>query len=79
MSLTASEVKKMKYAQPSTDGVLPEILERWSPRAFADRDVSPADLKIIFEAGRWGAVLLQRAALAVFCGSPQLRDLQEDP
>lgn len=53
MALTASEVRKMKYAQPSTDGVLPVILERWSPRAFADRDVSPADLKIIFEAGRW--------------------------
>ena len=45
MSLTASEVNQMKYAQPSTDGVLPVILERWSPRAFADRDVSPADLK----------------------------------
>lgn len=53
MTLTASEVNKMKYAQPSTDGVLPVILERWSPRAFADRDVSPADLKTIFEAGRW--------------------------
>lgn len=53
MTLTASEVNKMKYAQPSAEGVLPVILERWSPRAFADRDVSPADLKIIFEAARW--------------------------
>ncbi|MBS1803717.1 MAG: nitroreductase family protein [Acidobacteria bacterium] len=51
--LTASEVNQMKYAQPSTDGVLPVFLERWSPRAFADRDVSAADLKTIFEAGRW--------------------------
>ena len=42
MTLTASEVHQMKYAQPSTEGVLPVILERWSPRAFADRDVSPA-------------------------------------
>jgi nitroreductase len=53
MTLTASEVHKMKYAQPSTDGVLPVILERWSPRAFTDRDVSQADLKKIFEAARW--------------------------
>ena len=53
MTLTASEISKMKYAQPSTDRVLLVILERWSPRAFADRDVSAADLKTVFEAGRW--------------------------
>jgi nitroreductase len=53
MTLTASEVSKMKFAQPSTDGVLPVILERWSPRAFDDRDVSQADLRRIFEAARW--------------------------
>lgn len=53
MPLTASEVHQMKYAQPSTEGVLPVILERWSPRAFTDQDVSPADLKVIFEAARW--------------------------
>ena len=53
MTLTASEITKMKYAQPSTEGVLPVFLERWSPRAFADRDVSAADLKIVFEAARW--------------------------
>ena len=53
MTLTASEIHQMKHAQPSTEGVLPVILERWSPRAFDDRDVSPADLKIIFEAARW--------------------------
>jgi len=53
MPLNAIEVNKMKYAQPSTEGVLPGILERWSPRAFDDRDVSRADLRVIFEAGRW--------------------------
>ncbi len=53
MTLNAGEVHKMKYAQPSTEGVLPIILERWSPRAFEDRDVSRADLKKIFEAARW--------------------------
>lgn len=53
MTLTASEINKMKYAQPTTDGVLPLILERWSPRAFANRDVPPAELKTVFEAARW--------------------------
>lgn len=53
MALTAVEVDKMKYAQPSTEGVLPVILGRWSPRSFDDRDVSSADLRTIFEAGRW--------------------------
>ena len=53
MTLTASEVHQMKYAQPSTEGVLHVVLERWSPRAFADRDVGQADLKKIFEAARW--------------------------
>ena len=53
MSLTTNEINKMKYAQPSTEGVLPVILERWSPRAFADRNVNPSDLKTIFEAARW--------------------------
>ena len=31
------------------------ILNRWSPRAFADRPVSDADLKTIFTAGTWAA------------------------
>lgn len=53
MILTANEINRMKYAQPSAEGVLPTILERWSPRTFADRDVSAADLRTIFEAGRW--------------------------
>jgi nitroreductase len=53
VSFTATELNMMKHAQPSTEGVLPIILERWSPRAFADREVSPADLKVIFEAARW--------------------------
>lgn len=53
MILTANEINRMKYAQPSAEGVLPIVLERWSPRSFTDRDVSAADLRTIFEAGRW--------------------------
>ncbi len=52
MTLSKSEVNKLKYAPPF-DGVLPQILERWSPRSFSDREVSLADLKRVFEAARW--------------------------
>jgi nitroreductase len=54
MTLLISEVNNLKHA-PQVGGVLPVFLERWSPRAFADRDVSPADLAKVFEAARWAA------------------------
>jgi len=54
MNLTASEVNTLKQA-PVVDGVLPAIHGRWSPRSFADREVSPADLRRVFEAARWTA------------------------
>jgi nitroreductase len=54
MGLTAQEAHSKKLA-PATDGVLPVFLHRWSSRAFADRPVSTADLKLIFEATRWSA------------------------
>jgi nitroreductase len=54
MTLSASEVNKLKRA-PVVDGVLPVVLERWSPRSFSDREVSPSDLKRVFEAARWAA------------------------
>lgn len=50
--MTVSEVNKIKRAH-SEDGVLPAIQERWSPRAFAERDVPREDLKRVFEAARW--------------------------
>jgi nitroreductase len=54
MTLSASEVHHLKRAS-AVDGVLPAIVQRWSPRSFADREVSHADLKIVFEAARWAA------------------------
>jgi nitroreductase len=54
MTLSASEVNLLKQA-PAVDGVLPVVLARWSPRSFTDRDVSPADLRRVFEAARWAA------------------------
>lgn len=52
MGMMASEVDKIKQAQPE-NGVLPVIHQRWSARAFADRDVPREDLKRLFEAARW--------------------------
>jgi nitroreductase len=54
MTLSATEVNQLKQA-PAVDGVLPAVLARWSPRSFANRDVSPADLRKVFEAARWAA------------------------
>ena len=46
------EVNRLKRAA-SEDGVLPVMLERWSPRSFESREVDPADLRRLFEAARW--------------------------
>src|SRR5208283_2051947 len=54
MTLSAAEVNRLKQA-PAVDGVLPAVLSRWSARSFAARDVSPAELKKVFEAARWAA------------------------
>jgi nitroreductase len=52
MTLSAQETHRVKRA-PAQNGLLPVILERWSPRSFDSRPVSPADLKRVFEAAQW--------------------------
>jgi nitroreductase len=52
--LSAIETNHLKQA-PAVEGALPVILARWSPRSFADREVSKADLRKVFEAARWTA------------------------
>lgn len=52
MTLSASEVSDLKQA-PVVEGVLPVIHRRWSPRSFADQDVTASDLARLFEAARW--------------------------
>ncbi|MFZ0745850.1 MAG: nitroreductase family protein [Terracidiphilus sp.] len=52
MPLSANEVNQLKRAS-TMEGVLSIIQQRWSPRAFADREVNPADLARVFEAARW--------------------------
>jgi nitroreductase len=55
MTKTAEEVEQIKHA-PEFPGVLPVILQRWSPRSFdSTRDISPEDLRTLFEAARWAA------------------------
>jgi nitroreductase len=54
MPLSAVEVDKKKQAIP-VEGVLPVFHHRWSPRAFAGKPVSKADLHRVFEAARWAA------------------------
>ena len=54
MTLSIGEVNELKKA-PAHEGVLPVFHARWSPRSFADREVSKADLAKVFDAARWAA------------------------
>lgn len=54
MPLSAAEVKEIKKA-PAVEGVLPAILQRWSPRSYTDKAVPLETLAKIFEAARWSA------------------------
>jgi nitroreductase len=54
MAHTPQEIETLKQA-PAVTGILDPILHRWSPRGFAERDVSREDLKKVFEAARWAA------------------------
>lgn len=54
MSHTPEAVENLKHA-PAAAGVADVIYARWSPRAFANKEVPSADLKKIFDAARWAA------------------------
>jgi nitroreductase len=46
----------MNIKEAATDHPILQVLaERWSPYGFADRSVSEADLRSLFEAARWAA------------------------
>ena len=51
--------------------IAPLFLERWSPRAFTGEPIPLETLLAVLEAARWGAVSLQRAALALRICSPR--------
>ncbi len=77
MTLSAIEVNKLKQA-PAVDGVLPVFHSRWSPRSFADREVSPADLKKVFEAARWTASSHNEQPWRFLVGARNSLTYQED-
>lgn len=66
--ISATEVNQLKQA-PTEERILPAIRHRWSPRSFADREVSPADLKTVFEAVRWTASSYNEQPWIYFVGS----------
>jgi nitroreductase len=53
-STSPEVIEKLKHA-PNVAGVEDLILRRWSPRAFADKEVSADELRRLFEAARWAA------------------------
>ena len=52
MTMSAQEINEKKRA-PHVNGVMAVFHDRWSPRSFADREVSRETLAKIFEAARW--------------------------
>lgn len=43
----------MKNSAPADFPIHDLIRDRWSPRAFGDKDISPETLRSLFEAARW--------------------------
>lgn len=54
MPISDNEIDKLKHAS-TVSGVPHLILQRWSPRAYADKTISSQDLTALFEAARWAA------------------------
>lgn len=54
MPTSLQEIEKLKHA-PRFGGVLDVILNRWSPRAYSNKQVPAEILKEVFEAARWAA------------------------
>jgi len=50
----SQDLETLKHG-PAETGIEELLLKRWSPRAFADKPVSSADLKKIFHAAAWAA------------------------
>jgi nitroreductase len=53
-TMSAKDLNELKKA-PHVGGVMDVFFERWSPRSFSDREVSPELLGKVFEAARWAA------------------------
>ena len=61
------EIEKLKHA-PASAG-LPELLsQRWSPRAFSDKEIPSADLEKLFVAASWAASSFNEQPWRFFLG-----------
>jgi nitroreductase len=61
------EIEKLKHA-PAIEGVPELILQRWSPRAFAERQIPSADLEKLFVAASWAASSFNEQPWRFFMG-----------
>jgi nitroreductase len=52
--IALEDIEHLKHAPPVA-GIPDLLLKRWSPRAFADREVAASDLEKIFLAAGWAA------------------------
>jgi nitroreductase len=64
---SAEEIEKLKHA-PAVEGIPELILRRWSPRAFADREIPAADLEKLFVAASWAASSFNEQPWRFFLG-----------
>jgi nitroreductase len=64
---TPEAIEKLKHA-PTVPGVTDVIFSRWSPRAYANKEVSSTDLKKIFESARWAASSFNEQPWRFFVG-----------
>jgi nitroreductase len=67
MSLSLDDLEKLKHAPP-VHRIPDLILHRWSPRSFADKDISSEDLTKLFEAARWAASSFNEQPWRFFVG-----------
>lgn len=52
--IAPEELEKLKHA-PSIDGIPELVLQRWSPRSFAEREIPSGDLEKLFVTASWAA------------------------
>ena len=61
------EIEKLKHAH-AVEGIPELLLRRWSPRAFADREIPSADLEKLFVAASWAASSFNEQPWRFFLG-----------
>jgi len=65
--IAPEEIEKLKHA-PAIEGIPELILKRWSPRAFAEKEVPSGDLERLFVAASWAASSFNEQPWRFFLG-----------